>query len=206
MAQTQIKIVSPKGIAVYPWLNRPDTKFSADGDFKVTLKVSAAEASPLIQKLDDIISDYQEKQTQADPKLARYSVSPPYEEEMDDQGNLTGNYLFKFKQKAKIHTKDGRTIDMKVALVDASRTPTTVNIGGGSEIKIAATVSPYAMSTTKTIGLSLRPSAVQIISLVSGGSNVVSLFDEEDGFKTEEPLTSVNGYNHSQELDTAADF
>ena len=40
MAQNyQIKIVSPRGIAVYPWLNRPDTKFSADGDFKVTLKL-----------------------------------------------------------------------------------------------------------------------------------------------------------------------
>ena len=48
MAQNaQEKIVSPKGIAVYPWLNRPDTKFSADGDFKVTLKVSADEAARL---------------------------------------------------------------------------------------------------------------------------------------------------------------
>ena len=67
MAQTQIKIVSPRGIAVYPWLNRPDTKFSADGDFKVTLKVDAAEASPLIKKLDDIISNYHEEKAKADP-------------------------------------------------------------------------------------------------------------------------------------------
>jgi hypothetical protein len=208
MAQkNQIKIVSPKGTAVYPWLNRPDTKFSADGDYKVTLKVSADEAVPLIQKLDDIVSDYHKEQSKADPKLARYNVSPPYEEEMDDQGNLTGFYLFKFKQKAKIHTKDGRVIDMKVALVDASRTPTTVNIGGGSEIKIAATVFPYAMSTTKTIGLSLRPSAVQIITLVQGQSNVVSLFDQEDGFKTEDaPTAAANGTFSTQELDTAADF
>ena len=205
MAQTQIKIVSPRGIAVYPWLNRPDTKFSADGDFKVTLKVDAAEASPLIKKLDDIISDYQQQQSKADPKIARYSVSPPYEEEIDDQGNLTGNYLFKFKQKAKIHTKDGRVIDMKVALVDASRTPTTVNVGGGSEIKIAATVFPYAMKTTKSVGLSLRPSAVQILSLVSGQSHVVSMFDDEDGFKTEDAPAAKDNFN-TQELDTAADF
>ena len=206
MAQNnQIKIVSPRGIAVYPWLNRPDTKFSADGDFKVTLKVPAEDASPLIQKLDEIISNYQSQQTKADPKLARYSVSPPYEEEMDDQGNLTGHYLFKFKQKAKIHTKDGRVIDMKVALVDASRTPTSVNVGGGSEIKIAATVFPYAMSTTKSIGLSLRPSAVQILSLVSSQSNVVSLFDDEEGFKTEAAPSANDNFN-TQELDTAADF
>ena len=91
------------------------------------------------------------------------------------KATLTGNYLFKFKQKAKIHTKDGRVIDMKVALVDASRTPTSVNVGGGSEIKIAATVFPYAMSHNQIIGLSLRPSAVQILSLVSSQSNVVSM-------------------------------
>ena len=124
---------------------------------------------------------------------------------MDDQGNLTGNYLFKFKQKAVINTKDGRTIDMKVALVDASRTPTTVNVGGGSEIKIAATVFPYAMNTTKSVGLSLRPSAVQILSLVSGQSNVVSMFDDEDGFKTEDAPAAKDNFN-TQELDTAADF
>ena len=27
--------VSPAGIAVYPWLNKPDTKFDADGVFSV---------------------------------------------------------------------------------------------------------------------------------------------------------------------------
>ena len=206
MAQnTQIKIVTPRGIAVYPWLNRPDTKFSPDGDFKVTLKVEAKEAAPLIEKLDEALTKYQEQQAKVDPKIGRYSITPPYEEELDDQGNLTGNYLFKFKQKAKIHTKDGRVIDMKVALVDASRAPTSVNVGGGSEIKIAATVFPYAMSTTKSIGLSLRPSAVQILSLVSNQSNVVSLFEDEDGFKTEE-TPSANDNFSGQELDTAADF
>ena len=206
MAQnTQIKIVTPRGIAVYPWLNRPDTKFSPDGDFKVTLKVGAEEAAPLMEKLDEALAKYQAQQAKADPKVGRYSISPPYEEEIDDQGNLTGNYLFKFKQKAVINTKDGRTIDMKVALVDASRTPTTVNVGGGSEIKIAATVFPYAMKTTKSVGLSLRPSAVQILSLVSGQSNVVSMFDDEDGFKTEDAPAAKDNFN-TQELDTAADF
>ena len=206
MAQnTQIKIVTPRGTAVYPWLNRPDTKFSPDGDFKVTLKVGAEEAAPLIEKLDEALAKYQEQQAKADPKIGRYSTITPYEEEMDDQGNLTGNYLFKFKQKAVINTKDGRTIDMKVALVDASRTPTTVNVGGGSEIKIAATVFPYAMNTTKSVGLSLRPSAVQILSLVSGQSNVFSMFDDEDGFKTEEAPAANTNYS-SPELDTAADF
>ena len=82
---------------------------------------------------------------------------------------------------------------------------TTVIVGGGSEIKIAATVFPYAMNTNKTIGLSLRPNAVQILSLVSNQSNVVSMFDDEDGFKTETAPAANENYS-SPELETAADF
>ena len=205
MAQNNLqKIVSPRGIAVYPWLNSPDTKFSPDGDYKVTLKVEAEAAAPLIAKLDEVLTNYKAQQVKTNPKVGQYSITPPYEMELDDQGNATGNYLFKFKQKAKIHTKDGRVIDMKVALVDASRTPTSVNVGGGSEIKIAATVFPYAMSSNKNIGVSLRPSAVQILSLASG-SNVVSLFDDEEGFKAE-AAPAANTNHSTQELDTAADF
>lgn len=201
MAKQLSKIVSPRGIAVYPWLNRPDTKFSPDGDYKVTLRVGAADAQPLVEKLDEIINDYHLEESKHNPKLKQYTVSPPYEDEVDDQGNLTGNILFKFKQKAKIQTKDGRSIDMKVALVDASRTPTTANIGGGSEIKIAATAAPYVMTTTKTVGMTLRPNAVQILRLAQG-NNVVSLFDDEDGFITDETAVPTN----TPQLDAAADF
>ena len=71
---------------------------------------------------------------------------------------------------------------MKVALFDASRTPTQAQIGGGSELKIAATVWPYVMPATKSVGLSLRPSAVQILSLVSLSSGASNLFEVEEGF------------------------
>lgn len=177
------QIVTPRAVAVFPWLNTPDTKFNADGEFKVTLKIGAEDATSLIEQIDEEIAKYKEEQAAKDPKVGRYSDMPPYEQEVDDQGNLTGNYLFKFKQKAKINTKDGRTINMKVALFDAQRTPTDVLIGGGSEIKVAATMWPYVLQTTKSVGVSLRPSAVQVLSLVSvGDSKTANLFDTEDGF------------------------
>ena len=182
-AQKKIQIVTPRAVAVYPWLKSPDTKFNADGEYKVTLKIGSNEAAPLIEKIDETINQYQKEQSNKDPKVGRYSANPPYEEEVDDQGNLTGNYLFRFKQKAKINTKDGRSIDMKIALYDAQRTPTDVMIGGGSELKVAATIWPYVLPTTKSVGVSLRPSAVQILSLVSvGGNKMASLFEDEEGF------------------------
>ena len=205
-ANKKQQIVTPRAIAVYPWLNTPDTKFSSDGEFKVTLKIGPDEAQPLIQKIGEVIEDYRNEQTKKDPKVARYSDMLPYEEEVDDQGNLTGNFLFKFKQKAKIHTKDGRTIDMKIALLDAQRTPTDVIVGGGSEIKVAATLWPYVLPTTKSVGVSLRPSAVQILSLVSvGGSKMADLFADEDGFVANSNSAPASAIDEEEDID-AADF
>ena len=176
-----------------------------DGEYKVTLKIGSEEAAPLIEKIDGAIAEYKQEQATKDPKVGRYSDMPPYEEEVDDQGNLTGNVLFKFKQKAKIHTKDGRTIDMKVALFDAQRTPTDVIVGGGSEIKVAATLWPYVLPTTKSVGVSLRPSAVQILTLVSaGGSKMADLFDSEDGFVASN-TNAAPSFDEEEDGD-AADF
>lgn len=204
-ANKKQQIVTPKATAVYPWLNTPDTKFNMDGEYKVTLKIGSEDAQPLINKIGEVIEDYRNEQTKKDPKIARYSDMLPYEEEVDDQGNLTGNMLFKFKQKAKIHTKDGRTIDMKVALFDAQRTPTDVIVGGGSEIKVAATLWPYVLPTTKSVGVSLRPSAVQILTLVSaGGSKMADLFDSEDGFVASN-TNAAPSFDEEEDGD-AADF
>lgn len=205
--QKSPRIVTPKGIAVYPWLNKPDTKFSPDGDYKVTLKVAAEDAAPLMQELDGILQEYKAEASKRDPKIARMAINPPYEEEVDDQGILTGNYLFKFKQKAVINMKDGRTVDVKIAMLDASRTPTDVLVGGGSEIKIAATVYPYAMNTTKTVGLSLRPYAVQILKLVKvGGGAAADVFEDEDGFIDDHSATQQVATARVAEEANAADF
>ena len=109
-------------------------------------------------------------------------MAPVYDEEVDDQGNLTGNYLFKFKQKAIIKTRKGDTLRMKVALFDAQRQPTSAQVGGGSIIKIAGVAFGYAMPTTKMVGVSLRPEAVQIIELQQRGGNAAAMFDVEDGY------------------------
>jgi hypothetical protein len=175
--------VTPKGTAVYPWLNKPDTKFSPEGEYKVTLKIPTSEAEDLISRLTGIAEDYHEELIKTDPKSKHLRMNFPWEEEMDDQGNVTGNYLFKFKQKANITGKDGSSYSMNVALFDAKRNPSSSLVGGGSEIKVAATVWPYKMNSTKTVGLSLKPTAVQIINLVSvGGGSAASMFNDEDGF------------------------
>lgn len=187
------QFVTPKGVAVWPSLNNPDTKFVQEGEYHTKLRVSADEAASFIQQLEGIREAYLADAVRREPKIKQYKLADLYEQEVDDQGDLTGNYIFKFKQKAVIQTRSGSTRNMKIALFDSQRNPTNVQIGGGSVLRIAGSASGYAMPSTKLVGLALRPSAVQIIQLSSGGVASADAFAIEEGFVAEddEPVMEV---------------
>ena len=46
------KIVTPKGVAQYPWLSSPDTKFSEVGEYKTNLIVGKKDAQDIIKMID----------------------------------------------------------------------------------------------------------------------------------------------------------
>ena len=46
------KIVTPIGVAQYPWLSSPDTKFSEIGDYKTNLILSKKDAQEVIKMID----------------------------------------------------------------------------------------------------------------------------------------------------------
>jgi hypothetical protein len=56
-----INIITPKGVAIHPWLEKPDTKYNANGIFKVTLRVPGEEALDLVAKIDEAIAREHEK-------------------------------------------------------------------------------------------------------------------------------------------------
>jgi len=200
------QFVTPKGVAVWPSLNTPDTKFVAEGEYHTKLRIQAEDAAPLIQQLEGIRDAYLAEAVRRDPKVKQYKMADLYEEEVDDQGNLTGHYLFKFKQKAVIQTRSGSSLNMKVALFDSQRSPTTAQIGGGSVLRIAGSAIGYAMPSTKMVGLSLRPSAVQVIQLSSMGGASADAFTIEDGFVADdedEPVAVTAGTSFN---DDESDF
>ena len=49
-------ITTPKGTAIFPKLNEPDKKFNPEGVYSLTLRLSDAEAKPLIAQLTKIHS------------------------------------------------------------------------------------------------------------------------------------------------------
>ncbi len=194
--------VSPKGVFRYPALTSPDygTKEfpKADGEYKVQLILTEAEAKPLIEKLQPIfdaaISEGEEKfkelKVEQRKKLGSLKVNDFYATEYDQETeDPTGNLIFKFTMKASGKDKKGGTWERKPALVDAKGTPLKdiKGIWGVTVGKVSFDVSPYFIPGSGAAGVKLRLNAAQIIDLVAGGGRDAEGFgfDKEDGYEAE---------------------
>ena len=51
-------ITTPVGIARYPHLNRPDTKYKEEGEYKVNLEMSSEDAEPFIKQIETIFGEF----------------------------------------------------------------------------------------------------------------------------------------------------
>ena len=45
-------ITTPQGVALYPWLNKPDTEYNKDGEYKVNLVLAKEKAQPIIDTIN----------------------------------------------------------------------------------------------------------------------------------------------------------
>ena len=178
------RFVSPKGIASYPYLTKPDTKCNPDGEYTVSLLVSGGDASKAI---DFLTEQHKAAVAKAQKENAGKRVK---ESELPFIENDDGTVTFKFKLKAKVTPKKGDPFEQKPALFDAKGKPLTgaPKVGGGSTIKVSYEVVPYYTAIAGA-GVSLRLKAVQIIELheYSDGGNAESYgFCEEEGFEADE--------------------
>jgi len=177
MAKTSQTMMSPKGIAVYPRLNQPDTKFDELGAYKADIAVPSEEAKPLIAKLQAIHKAHT-------GKAAPAASNPMFMQEVDKEtGEATGRVIFKFRVKNRM-TKRGDLWDRQPKVFDAkgSLLTTVPNIGGGSTLKVFFEIYEWKTSDGKP-GVSLQPIKVQLIDLqeFSGGDDQ-NPFEEEEGF------------------------
>jgi hypothetical protein len=176
--------VTPAGTAQYPYLNKPDTKFNVDGEYKVTLDVPSEDAAQLIQQLEEA-HDKSIAAAKDEAKGKRVKEGDlPFTVNAD-----AGTVSFKFKLKAKVTPKKGDPFEQKPAIVDAKRQPLSANtvVGGGSKLKIAFEIIPYYTAIAGA-GISLRLKAAQVIELRAfggGASAAAGVFGEEDGFEDE---------------------
>lgn len=191
-------ITTPAGIAVYPWIKEghPDTRFDANGLYKIDVTLSAAEGEALQAEAEAVRDAYADELRAQLPaaKAKKLKIADVPIEEQED-----GTYLIKTKMKAKIESKKG-TFTQSPKVFDASGKPMfnevvdsegnvareAVDVRGGSVVRVAFEAVPYE-SSLMGVGVTFRLKAVQVIKLVS--SNEASA--EQFGFGEEE------GYTHT---------
>ncbi len=168
-------IISPKGVAKYPWFNKPDTKFDDLGAYKVDLVVPEAEARAFVEKIENAYKA---------EGLKGNLAQKPWKKEEDDNGDYTGNVVFKFKNQNKAK-KDGTIWDRKPSVLDAKLRPIKEVVGGGSTVKIATEC--YFWNVNGRNGVTLQINGVQVLDLIEREDTASDLgFTVEDGFEAEE--------------------
>ena len=193
------KVVSGVGVSQYAWLTQPDTRFDEIGHYKTNLILSGEDAESLKQK---ITAEIEKSVALAKEKAKGKKVKTapaPFEDELDDDGEITGGTVFKFKTKAQITTRDGKIIPNRVAIFDSKGTPMAdCNVWSGSEMKVSAELVPYYTAMVGA-GVSLRLRAVQITKLVEGGNGNAKGygFGEEEGY--EQSLSETPAEEESQQ-------
>lgn len=179
---------SPFGIAIHPWLNKPDTKFDAEGVYKVDLRMSGAPAQKFMEGVkaasDAALEEYLQKQQDAGKmtkgEAKKWTAYYPFEVEEDAEGNPTGDIIFSFKQNAKIKLKDGTVKDISMVIRDAKDKEMHKPVFGGSELRTMYSMRPIPMTSLKQAGVRLDFAAVQVKSLKTSGNGPT--FGEVDGY------------------------
>ncbi|NCT81937.1 MAG: hypothetical protein GXC94_02225 [Comamonadaceae bacterium] len=186
-----VKFITPEGVAVFPKLNAPDTKFKAEGEYQCKLRLPAEESEAFIELIEAQLKAYwpiakaELEQRVADAKTGKQKAESkkaldemkeaekPYKPAYDDDGNETGEYEFNIKTPASWLKDKGKATEkrmpIKPSIFDArgNALKNPPEIWGGSRLVVAGEFRPFNMPIG--VGISLRLNAVQIIELSGGG-------------------------------------
>lgn len=184
------------GVADYPYLFKPDTKFKADGEYSVKLTLSKDDAKEHVDRYEKIMSEHMnEKGTDKRSPYNQYK-------------KVDGGYEFKFKMNAKIKGKNGSDYEQRPKIYDADANLITKELAcySGSKMKIAYQIYPY-FNNMLGAGLSLMLSSAQITELVTTapeGKGKSSPFKKEKGsFKADEVEANTEKETASSDANTS---
>ncbi|QFS87606.1 MULTISPECIES: hypothetical protein [unclassified Marinobacter] len=169
---------TPKGVANYPWLTKADTKFDAEGEYKVNLVCPLNEES---QAFIDFVEAEFERHVEV--TKATTGKKPKLEElgyEIDEDA---GTVTFKIKMK-RFGGSGANKFEKNIAFFDASGQPIKGEfaIRPGSELKVSCRL--FTWYVAPKCGLRMEPAAVQVITLSegTGGTAAQYGFEEEEGY------------------------
>lgn len=152
--------VSMIGVARYPWLNKPDTKFKQEGqpgDFHIDLVINEEALDTPVRTnqgktldityrelFDNALDQSYQLALEANPKDKRKITKKPVVREItDEEGEPTGELFIPFKQNSEIRPKGRDPVIIKrIPQFDAKGRAISERLllGGGSLVKVAFTI------------------------------------------------------------------
>jgi hypothetical protein len=187
---------TPKGIAVFPHLHAPDTKFDKAGVWVTKLALEGADAAALRAQIDEAMAKSL-AEAKADAKNKGKKIKQadaPYSVDLDDNEQETGRITFTFKLKATGIRADKTTYTQQPRIYDAAQKELKIGlrIGGGSVLRLSYEMSLWHVAALGA-GVSLKLRGVQIVELkeFGGDASYYGFGAEEGGFVSEGAAPAV---------------
>ena len=150
--------MSMSGIAVHPWLFKPDTKYDANGVYNASIRVPIEEAKDMMNELAQVFKEWAGKApVKKENNMWRFEVD-------DKTGEETGHVIFNLKVKNKVNKKTGDLWDRKPPVFFTNAGDATPDVGGGSQMRVEFEV--YRWNAEGKKGVSLQPISVLIEKVI----------------------------------------
>lgn len=164
-----IKYESPKGIAHFPALIRPDTRYNPEGVFKTGLIVSAEAHEELKETCKEVFVDEFGKKKPLSAAQWPFKKLEPKEGEDDNDEYVIS---FSSKKKPKFFDAKGNAI---------LNTGAISKLGGGSKLRLKGSIGAY--NAGGKVGVKIYLNEVQVIKYVEyNGGGFQADDEEDDGF------------------------
>lgn len=201
-------LYTPVGTASYPKLTKPD-RYEGKGDPKYKVKL-ILEPNAATEKFKAQAEAYFEEQLEKylaeNPKFKKtHQVKyPALRDQVDDEGELTGNYEVNASMNAQFEDKEtGKIVKMRPEIRDSkNKLCRPASIWGGSKLRLA--IRPFFHAKGAEITYSWRLIAVQIIELVQGGSGA-DFGEAEGGWTADDEDDGSDGFSSNESDDSNDD-
>jgi len=161
---TKTILKTPAGEFIYPWLNKADTKFNADGTYHVKVRLTGADAEIFTETIKNIFDEAVRKAVKTNGGKRLKQQDLPFEEAED------GSWVtVKFKLNAKgVNRTTGQPFEQKPQVYDQNGQPTDSLVTNGST-GIVAFEPVLFQNAALGLGLTLRLKAVKVLNFAPAG-------------------------------------
>ncbi|WP_145960518.1 hypothetical protein [Novosphingobium meiothermophilum] len=199
------KAVTPRGVAIFPALTRPDFKFKTEfGEYHCRLRLSpdAPGLDDLIAQAEAILDEaFEAKKAELTrqkkgallKQLYKIDILKP---ELDrESGEETGFVVLRASANAGGKKKDGSIWKGRIDLFNrkGEQLKNPLEIGSGSELKLGVRIMDYETDGGKGIGVRFELEGAQLLKVASGGARTAAdhgFGAEEDGNDIEDQAAS----------------